>query len=102
MSKLNDITRFQSVFGHFVAIDQNAVSAFEVTNSNALAGRNELGVAARQERVEIVQLTRRVAADDDRPDEQQFAFRAAVSDKKLPDNHGRTASNASSISAELW
>jgi hypothetical protein len=54
MSKLNDVTRFQCVFGHLVAIDQNAVAAFEVTNRNAFAGRNEFGVAARQERVEIV------------------------------------------------
>src|SRR5580765_4364197 len=102
MSKLNDIPRFQSVFGHFVAIDQNAVTAFEVTNSNALAGRNELGVATRQERVEIVQLTRRVAADHDRSHEEQFAFGPSVADEELSHNHGRTACKAKSISAELW
>jgi hypothetical protein len=101
MSKLNDVPRFEHVFGYFVAIDQNAVTAFEVTNSNALAGRNELGVTPRQERVKIGQLARGVAPDNDGPDQEDFAFAAAVVDEELLHNHGRTASNARSISAEL-
>jgi len=101
MSQLNHVARLQYAFGYLVAIDQNAVTAFQVTNSNALGGRNELGVSTRQERVEVVQLARRIAPHDDRPDEQHFAFASAVGDEELSDDHECTASSARSISAEL-
>ena len=102
MSELDHIAGLECVLRHFVPVDQNAVPAMEVTNSNALTGRNELGVPPRQQRIHVVQVTGRIAAHDDRADEQQLPLAAPIIDEQFPDNHARTACTSTSISAELW
>ena len=101
VSELDHVARFQRVLRHFVSVDQNAVSAFEVTNSNALVAANELGMPPRQQRIQSVQLTRGIAPDDERADQEDFLLAAAVGNEELANDHGRTASRSRSISAAV-